>query len=76
MSALGHKWKWRHARVMSVLPLKADIRQYVEHVCFVPIADMGRWQPKLPRPAEADARIAARASPDSSAAFQLEIGNG
>src|SRR4026209_1573392 len=26
-SAMGHKRKWRHARVMSVLPLKADIHQ-------------------------------------------------
>jgi hypothetical protein len=25
---------------MSVLPPKADIRQRIEHVCFVPIADI------------------------------------
>jgi hypothetical protein len=25
---------------MSALPPKADIRQRIEHVCFVPIADM------------------------------------
>jgi hypothetical protein len=39
MSALGHKRKWCHARVMSVLPLKADIRQREWHVRFVPIAN-------------------------------------
>ena len=26
---------------MSALPPKADIRQRIEHVCFVPIADIG-----------------------------------
>jgi hypothetical protein len=31
---------WCHARVMSVLPPKADIDQRIEHVCFVPIADL------------------------------------
>jgi hypothetical protein len=40
MPAKGHKRKWCHARVMSVLPLKADIRQRIEHVCFVPKADV------------------------------------
>jgi hypothetical protein len=29
---------------MSVLPLKADIRQRIEHVCFVPLADIRREQ--------------------------------
>jgi hypothetical protein len=29
---LGHKRKWCHARVMSVLSLKADIRQRELHV--------------------------------------------
>ena len=29
---------------MSALPPKADIRQRIEHVCFVPLADMGAYQ--------------------------------
>jgi hypothetical protein len=41
MSALGHKRKWCHARVMSVLSLKADIRQREWNVRFVPLADIG-----------------------------------
>jgi hypothetical protein len=40
MSALGHKRKWCHARVMSVLPLKADIRQREWHVRYVPISEV------------------------------------
>jgi hypothetical protein len=32
MSALGHEQKWCHARVMSVIPLKADIHQRGLHV--------------------------------------------
>jgi hypothetical protein len=32
MSALGHKQTSRHFHVMSVLPLKADIRQREWHV--------------------------------------------
>jgi len=40
MSALGHEQTSRHVRVMSVIPLKADIRQRIEHVCLVPIADI------------------------------------
>ncbi len=36
-------------RVMSALPPKADIRQRIEHVCFVPIADVTSAAPrKLP----------------------------
>ena len=31
---------------MSVIPLKADIRQRIEHVCFVPFADMAYGAPK------------------------------
>ena len=42
MSAKGHNLKWCHARVMSVLPLKADIRQREWHVRYVPLADMRR----------------------------------
>ena len=41
MSALGHKQKSRHVRVMSVIPLKADIYQRGLHVRFVPKADFG-----------------------------------
>ena len=33
-SALGHKRKWCHVRVMSVLPLKADIRRPEWHVRY------------------------------------------
>ena len=40
VSALGHKRKWCHARVMSVLPSKADIRQRESRVRYVPLADM------------------------------------
>ena len=40
MSALGHEQTSRHVRVMSVIPLKADIRHCVEHVCFVPATDI------------------------------------
>ena len=36
MSALGQEQTSRHVRVMSVLPLKADIRQREWHVRFVP----------------------------------------
>ena len=36
-----HKRKWYHARAMSVLPLKADIRQREWHVRYVPQADIG-----------------------------------
>ena len=28
---------------MSVLSQKADIRQRIEHACFVPIADIAHW---------------------------------
>ena len=42
MSALGHKRKWCHVRVMSVIPLKADIYQRELDVRFVPKADSVR----------------------------------
>ena len=35
---------------MSALPPKADIRQRVEHICFVPIADTPDPTPRLFRP--------------------------
>jgi hypothetical protein len=35
MSALGHEQTSRHVRVMSVIPLKADIHQRGLHVRFV-----------------------------------------
>jgi hypothetical protein len=41
MSAMGQKRKWCHARVMSALPLKTDIRHRVWHVRYVPEADSG-----------------------------------
>ena len=40
MSAMGHEQTSRHVRVISVILLKADIRQRIEHVCFVPIAKL------------------------------------
>ena len=40
MSALGQKQTSRHVRVMSVIPLKVDIRQRVEHVRLVPEAEI------------------------------------
>jgi hypothetical protein len=40
MSALGQKRKWCYARVMSVLPLKADMRQRQWHVRLVPQAEI------------------------------------
>jgi Bacterial protein of unknown function (DUF899) len=39
-SALGQKQTSRHVRVMSVIPLKADIRQREWHVRLVPLADI------------------------------------
>ena len=63
MSALGHKRKWCYARVMSVLPLKADIRQREWHVRYVPLADIHAkpitgTPPTLPQPC-----LAAREAP-------------
>ena len=40
MSALGHEQTSRHVRVMSVLPLKADIHQGGLHVRLVPATDI------------------------------------
>ena len=40
MSAMGQKQTSRHVRVMSVIPLKADIRQRGLRVRFVPRADI------------------------------------
>ena len=40
MSALGHEQTSRHVRVMSVIPLKADIQQRGLHVRLVPQADI------------------------------------
>ena len=40
MSALGHEQTSRHVRVMSVIPLKADIHQRGLHVRLVPTADI------------------------------------
>ena len=45
MSALGHEQTSRHVRVMSVIPLKADIHQRELHVRYVPIADIATWLP-------------------------------
>jgi hypothetical protein len=40
MSALGHEQTSRNVRVMSVIPLKADIHQRDLHVRLVPRTDM------------------------------------
>jgi hypothetical protein len=40
MSALGHEQTSRDVRLMSVIPLKADIHQRGVHVRFVPEADI------------------------------------
>src|SRR6185312_5594238 len=42
MSALGHEQTSPHVRVMSVLPLKADIHQRGLHVRLVPLADISQ----------------------------------
>ncbi len=36
MSAMGHEQTSRHVRVMSVIPIKADIHQRGSHVRYVP----------------------------------------
>jgi len=43
MSALGHKQTSRHVRVMSVIPLKADIHKRL-YVRLVPKADGVKMQ--------------------------------
>jgi hypothetical protein len=40
MSASGHEQTSRHVRVMSVIPLKADIHQRGLHVRLVPLTDI------------------------------------
>ena len=42
MSAVGQKQPSRHVRVMSVIPLKADMFSVELDVCFVPITDIKR----------------------------------
>ena len=51
---MGHKRKWCHARAMSALPLKADIRQREWHVRYVPLADITKIS--VLRPAEQPSR--------------------
>jgi len=56
MSALGHEPTSRNARIMSVLPLKADIHKRGLHVRLVPlvaifwlvVSDHGKTQNALP----------------------------
>jgi hypothetical protein len=47
MSVLGHDQTPRHVRVVSVIPLKADIHQRGLHVRLVPLADMRAWAPQF-----------------------------
>ena len=42
-TAQGHEQTSRHVRVMSVIPLKADIHQCGLHVRLVPQADIVCW---------------------------------
>jgi hypothetical protein len=42
-SALGHEQTSRNDRVVSVIPLKADINQRSLHVRLVPLADISRF---------------------------------
>jgi hypothetical protein len=44
---MGHEQTSRHVRLMSVIPLKADIHQLGLHVRKVPITDNRRYQTKL-----------------------------
>ena len=62
MSAMGHKRKWCHARVMSDLPLKADIRRREWHVRYVPIADSGAVVDQLAYPTPIEACAPAKIS--------------
>jgi hypothetical protein len=43
MSGLGHEQTSRNVRVMSVIPLKADIHQRDLHVRLVPTADISPY---------------------------------
>jgi hypothetical protein len=45
MSAMGHEQTSRHVRVMSVIPLKADIYKRRLQVRLVPIADI--WEQRV-----------------------------
>ena len=45
ISAVGHEQTSRHVRVMSVIPLKADIHQRGLHVRLVPKADIVSREP-------------------------------
>ena len=53
---------------MSVVPLKADIRQRIEHVRFVPIADIARGSTQRKRPPTEAARC-----DDSNSPLQATI---
>ena len=44
VSAMGHEQTSHRVRVMSVIPLKADIYQHGLHVRFVPEADIDTSQ--------------------------------
>ena len=40
MSGMGQKRTCRQVRVMSALPPTTDVERRIEHVCFVPLADV------------------------------------
>jgi hypothetical protein len=52
LSAMGHEQTWRHVRVTSAVPLKADIHQSGLHVRFVPGADILAAESHCSVPAE------------------------
>jgi hypothetical protein len=56
---------------MSALPPKADIRQRIEHVCFVPIADIERQaQTLLRRPSWEQSHSVTNFGASSATCFQ------
>ena len=57
---MGHEQTSRHVRVMSVIPLKADIHQRGLHVRLVPQADIERGPPRAPSASVKFATLSAR----------------
>ena len=58
MTAMGHEQTSCHVRVMSVIPLKADIQQRGLHVRLVPLADLSQFRPESPtEPVDTSTRV-------------------